>query len=75
MKYKKPTCDCGNELQISDVLTCIRPINYKGQAVGNSCLDAIRSITCTLYCPQCSRKYDVDTNRNNKIFRGSSLTK
>ncbi len=75
MKYKKPICDCKSELQLSNVLTCIRPIDKNGHAVGNSCLDAIRNITSTLYCPQCNRKYDVAVDRNNKILRGSLLGK
>jgi hypothetical protein len=76
MKYKKPTCDCGNELRFLDILMCKRPINGDGSVYWRLCIDESDAHKQILNCPRCGADYDfyID-HKNNKIFRGSSLSK
>ncbi|QNU66724.1 hypothetical protein EHE19_018085 [Ruminiclostridium herbifermentans] len=50
MTYTKPTCRCGCELFLSNIITCNRTINDEGYVSVMSCLDAIHRITGTLTC-------------------------
>ncbi len=75
MKYRKPICDCGCELKISNVITCKRTINDDGYVSDMSCLDAIHSITGTLTCPKCGNTYDIYADEKDRILKGEILSK
>jgi hypothetical protein len=77
MSYKKPKCDCGEELIFwsQPVYTVVHFINTNGKKSKRTLMDyAGEGIYERLKCEECDKEYDFEFDEKDRVIRGEDFT-
>lgn len=73
-EYKKPKCDCGEELVYwtQPVQTLVYKINKSGRKAKKPCRNGILIEGCVdrLVCDKCESEYDIEFDEKSRVIRG-----
>lgn len=76
MTYQKPTCDCGNDLIISEVLSVehIYKVRDEGVPYKYPSSSSNSHSYSNLYCEECQVSYSIDYDEKGRLLRGDTVS-